>query len=72
MIEQTLITPSGTPARDACPVALSALKRWGPHRATVIPGLDASLCRCPRCSPGVWWVDRPERDRLAPQRRKKA
>jgi hypothetical protein len=40
----------------------------------LIPGLDASLCRCSQCltrsTRGVWWVDQPMRDRLTMRRGK--
>lgn len=41
-------------------------------RRLTIPGLDASLCRCPQCisrAPGgIWWIDEHTRDNVLKKR----
>ena len=41
-------------------------------RRLTIPGLDASLCRCPQCisraQGGIWWIDEQTRDNVLKKR----
>jgi hypothetical protein len=74
-LELPLFDIHGTPAKgDRCEVA--ALN-FAPRLSTaesqrlksyLIPGLDATLCRCPDCgdraSRGIWWYSPLVRDRV--------
>lgn len=75
-----LITLSGTLTRkyepcglmvDAIAPSLTDAVSDGLRRYT-IPGLDASLCRCPQCltraQRGIWWIDELTRERVVKRR----
>lgn len=72
-LELTLIDAMGKPRADACKTALlnfktslSAAESTLMQRV-LIPGLDATSCRCEACSSadrGIWWVSQQMRDNI--------
>lgn len=56
---------------DAIAPSLADAVKDGLRRYT-IPGLDASMCRCPQCltraQRGIWWIDELTRDRVVKRR----
>lgn len=72
-LELPVIDAMGKPRADGCKTALLNFKpslsgaESALMRRLLIPGLDATLCRCEGCSSkdaGVWWFSQQMRDRI--------